>query len=215
MSQLKNVSSTGTTYGQYLTGNEIQNLIGYIDLSDLELIRMDSYSDQAVFENIKKTKKEKELLCSAIQTAVVGMGNKKYGSVSIGSALIDIESLYKDCQVKIKLELGTVLQPGDLTGRRLQRFFRKQISEYIKETKTASYLWRKYSNHDETYRHLVFPGAEHLVENEDELLYLFEVYRTLDERLNTKISERIRRVYNARGFFIPGIDQYFDQNKKV
>jgi len=207
--QMKTVSSDGSTKGQYLTGDEIQALIGEIDLSDLELVRMDSYSDQAVYETIKNTKKEKELLCSAIQTAVVGMGNKKYGAVSVNGEMVDIEKLYKECNVKVKLELGTVLQPGDLTGRRLQRFFRKQISSYIQKTGTASYLWRKYSDHKEAYKHLVFPGAEHLVEKEDELLYLFEVYRALDERQNTKITERIHRVYNARGYFITSIDSVF------
>jgi hypothetical protein len=207
--QMKTVSSDGSTKGQYLTGDEIQALIGEIDLSDLELVRMDSYSDQAVYETIKNTKKEKELLCSAIQTAVVGMGNKKYGAVSVNGDMVDIEKLYKECNVKVKLELGTVLQPGDLTGRRLQRFFRKQISSYIQKTGTASYLWRKYSDHKEAYKHLVFPGAEHLVEKEDELLYLFEVYRALDERQNTKITERIHRVYNARGYFITSIDSVF------
>jgi len=207
--QMKTVSSDGSTKGQYLTGDEIQALIGEIDLSDLELVRMDSYSDQAVYETIKNTKKEKELLCSAIQTAVVGMGNKKYGAVSVNGDMVDIEKLYKECNVKVKLELGTVLQPGDLTGRRLQRFFRKQISSYIQKTGTASYLWRKYSDHKEAYKHLVFPGAEHLVEKEDELLYLFEVYRALDERQNTKITERIHRVYNARGYFITSIVSVF------
>lgn len=207
MSELKTVASDGSTEGQYLTGDEIQALIGEIDLSDLELVRMDSYSDRAIFKTIKETKKEKELLCSAIQTAVVGMGNKKYGSVAIGNELVDIEKLYKECNVHIKLELGTVLQPGDLTGRRLQRFFRKQISEYIEKTGIASYLWRKYSTQDEKYKKVVFPGSEHLVENLEEATYLFEVYRTLDSRLNTRISERIHRVYQARGFKLPTYDQ--------
>jgi len=210
MSHFKTVSSDGSTEGQYLTGDQIQKLIGEIDLSDLELVRMDSYSDQAIYENIKKTKKEKELLCSAIQTAVVGMGNKKYGAVVVNNQLVDIEALYKECNVKIKLELGSVLQPGDLTGRRLQRFFRKQISDYIKHTGTASYLWRKYSDHNEKYKHIVFPGAEHMIDKEDELLYLFEVYRSLDAHLKIKISERIHRVYNARGFYIKSIDSMFN-----
>jgi len=206
--QMKTVTSDGSSKGQYLTGDQIQELLGEIDLSDFELVRMDSYSDQAVYETIKNTKKEKELLCSAVQTAVVGMGNKKYGAASVNGELIDIEKLYKECNVKVKLELGTVLQPGDLTGRRLQRFFRCQISDYIKKTGIASYLWRKYSDHNENYKHLVFPGAEHLVEKEDELLYLFEVYKALDQRLNIKITERIQRVYNARGFHIDSIDAY-------
>jgi len=202
MNTSKSVTTTGATEGQYLTGDEIQRLLGDIDLGDMELVRMDSYSDSDIFVSVKKTGMQKELLCSAVQTAVVGMGNKKYGAVSVKGSMVDIENLYKKCDVKVKLELGAVLQPGELTGRRLQRFFRKQISEYIRTTGTASYLWRKYSTHDERYKHLVFPGAEHLVETQDSIQYLFETYRELDKRLNTKISERIERVLNARGYFL-------------
>jgi hypothetical protein len=203
---MKTVSSDRSSEGQYLTGDEIKKLIGHIDISDFELVRMDSYSDSAMFETIKKTKKEKELLCSAIQTAVVGMGNKRYGAVVLKGEVIDIEKLYKECGVKTKLELNTVLQPGDLTGRRLQRFFRQQISDFITATGTASYLWRKYSDHNEAYKHLVFPGAEHLVDTEEAQLYLFSVYKNLDERLNIRISERIHRVYNARGIYLSALE---------
>jgi hypothetical protein len=209
MSQLKTVASDGSTEGQYLTQQELEDLIGNIDLSDLELIRMDSYSDSAIFKKIKETKKEKELLCSAIQTAIVGMGNKKYGAMSIKGEIIDIEELYKECDVKIKLTQGSVLKPDDLTGRRLQRFYRKQISQYLQKHDTSSYLWRKYSDHNEDYKHLVFPGAEHLIEKNDELIYLFHVYRTLDEKFNTNVSERIHRVYNARGYYVKEIERHY------
>jgi hypothetical protein len=205
MSVQRSVTSTGASEGQYLTGDEIDRLVGKIDISDLELVRMDSYSDSDIYKTIKKTGFQKELLCSAIQTAIVGMGNKKYGTVAVGGQFVDIEALYKKCDVKVKLELGTQLNPGDLTGRRLQRFFRKQISEYIKRTGTASYLWRKYSTHDDRFKHIVFPGAEHMVESEEEIYYLFATYKMLDSRLNTAISERIERVLNARGFFLKPI----------
>jgi hypothetical protein len=202
MSAPKTVSKTGETTGQYLHADEIAKLIGEIDISDLELIRMDSYSDSEIYNSVKKTGMEKELLCSSIQTAIVGIGNKKYGSVAVGGTIVDIEELYVKCGVKIKLGLGANLGPGDLTGRRLQRFFRKQISEYIKKTRTASYLWRKYSSHDERYKHITFPGAEHLVETEDEITYLYGTYLQLDLRLGTHIAERIERVLNARGFHV-------------
>jgi hypothetical protein len=202
MSISKTVTSKGETAGQYLTGEEIDRLLGEIDLSDMELVRMDSYSDSDVYNKIKKTGAQKELLCSAVQTAIVGMGNKTYGSVSVNGNIVDIEKLYKKCDVKIKLELGAKLEPGDLTGRRLQRFFRKQISEYIKKTGIASYLWRKYSTHNEDFKHVVFPGAEHLVQSDNEVAYLLATYKTLDNKLNTKISERIERVLSARGIHV-------------
>jgi len=202
MNTPKHITTSGASEGQYLTGDEIQKLLGEIDISDMELVRTDSYSDTDIYNSVKKTGLQKELLCAAVQTAVVGMGNKKYGSVAVKNSLVNIEDLYKRSGVKVKLELGSVLQPGDLTGRRLQRFFRKQISDYIRSTGTASYLWRKYSTHDERYKHLVFPGAEHMVDTDDSIHYLFETYRELDKRLNTKIAERIERVLNARGYFL-------------
>lgn len=200
MSIKRVVAVTGSSEGQYLSADEIERLIGKIDISDLELVRMDSYSDSDVYNTVKKTGMEKELLCSAIQTAIVGYGNKRYGSVTVSGSNINIEDLYKKCGVRVKLELGAVLDPGDLTPRRLQRFFRKQISDYIKKTGTASYLWRKYSTHSEKFKHLVFPGAEHLLNDEEAVEYLFASYVQLDKRLNTHISERIQRVLNARGF---------------
>jgi hypothetical protein len=202
MSVKRTVTTTGQSEGQYLHADEISRLLGDIDISDLELVRMDSYSDSDIYKRVRDTGMEKELLCSSIQTAVVGMGNKRYGSVAVGGKIVDIEDLYKKCGVKVKLELGATLEPGDLTGRRLQRFFRKQISEYIKRTGATSYLWRKYSDHDDKYKHIVFPGAEHLVETNDEVLYLMKTYVQLDARLNTRISERIERVLNARGFLV-------------
>jgi hypothetical protein len=199
MSSKHTVTTTGETEGQYLSAEEIERLVGEIDISDLELVRMDSYSDSDVFQTIKKTGMQKELLCSSIQTAIVGFGNRRYGSVLVGGELVDIEELYKKCGVRVKLELGAVLDPGDLTPRRLQRFFRKQISDYIKKTGTASYLWRKYSNHSEKFKPFVFPGAEHLVESDDEVEYLLSTYKLLDSRLGTQICDRIERVLAARG----------------
>jgi hypothetical protein len=200
MSVKHTVTTTGETEGQYLSASEIEQLVGQIDISDLELVRMDSYSDSDVFKTITKTGMQKELLCSSIQTAIVGYGNRKYGSVLVGGNLVEVEGLYKKCGVRVKLELGAVLEPGDLTPRRLQRFFRKQISDYIKRTGTASYLWRKYSDHSDKFKAIVFPGAEHLVENEEEVNYLLATYKQLDSRLGTHISERIERVLGARGF---------------
>lgn len=202
MSIQRVVATTGASEGQYLSALEIERLIGKIDISDMELIRMDSYSDSDVYQTIKKTGMDKELLCSTIQTAIVGYGNRRYGSVTVAGKTINIEELYKKCGVRVKLDFGAVLEPGDLTPRRLQRFFRKQISDYIKKTGTASYLWRKYSTHSEQFKHFVFPGAEHFIEDSAAVEYLFASYVQLDKRLNTHLTERIQRVLNARGFVV-------------
>jgi len=50
---------------------------------------------------------------------------------------------------------------------------------------------------------ICFPGAEHLVETKDQGVYLLNTYYRLDEIMNTKFADRLKRVYIARGLFAP------------
>jgi len=201
---------SGETAGQYQNKDQIKKEIGNIDWSSIELIRMDSYSDAEVGSSIAKTNKIKELFAATIQNAVVGFGNQTYGAVQVDNKVIQIEQLYKECGVKIKLSLNTVLAPGDLTPRRLQRYFRYEIKDFIEEKNLTSYLWRKYSSHNDKYKSITFPGAEHLVEDHGEILYLLEAYSHLSELTQTKIVDRIVRVLIARGFYF--IEEFFKPN---
>lgn len=101
----------------------------------------------------------------------------------------------------VKSDLDSKIQPSDLTPRRIQRFFRKQISDYIKDNeKVLPYLWKKYSTLDKRYRHITFPGAESLIiTDKDEAVYLIQTYEELDRRMETEITERIKRVFMAKG----------------
>lgn len=139
------------------------------------------------------------LLYAAIQTAIVGEGYKSYGEFSLDGQKYDLRAIFKEYGVKDDMDTNAKLQPGDLTPRRLQRFFRYQIRAYLEANDNVlPYLWKKYSTLDPRYRSITFPGAESLVETQDEGLYLLETYKTLDERQGTNVSERIKRVLLAR-----------------
>jgi hypothetical protein len=185
---------------QYLSSSELESLIGYHDLSEFRVLSQDSYSDSEIWKTISSRQATEPLLYCAIQTSIVGYGNKVFGEYESRGEKIDVKKVYQLYNVKSDLNLNSKIQPGDLTPRRLQRFFRKQISDYILGNKNIMpYLWKKYSTMDSKYRHLVFPGAENLVKTEDEANYLLQTYMELDSRIDSTISERIRRILMARG----------------
>jgi len=139
------------------------------------------------------------LLYCAIQTAIVGYGNKTYGEFELDGEKIDVKALYKEFGVKDELLQSARLELGDLTPRRLQRFFRVQIKLFLEQNQNISpYLWKKYSNHEEQFRTVTFPGAESLVNTKAEAIFLIQTYEELDARLGTNIKERVKRVLFAR-----------------
>jgi hypothetical protein len=184
---------------QYLSQDQLKEIINVADFEELKVISRDSYSDMEICNTIKKKKAMKPLLYCAIQTAVVGYGNKTYGEFELNGEKIDVKALYKEFGVKDELQQSARLELGDLTPRRLQRFFRVQIQMFLEQNESVSpYLWKKYSSHDNKYRTVSFPGAESLIEKHDDALYLIEVYKELDARLGTNIQERVKRVLFAR-----------------
>jgi hypothetical protein len=189
----------GKAFGQYFETNEILESIGFIELSDFNIMSADTYSEKDILEAVKNTGLKKELLCATLQTAIVGFGNKTFGTVTIDKKVVEVKEIYEKANVRYKLSQNAKLEPSDLTPRRLQRLFRGHIKNYIIEKQTPSYLWRKYSTRNPDYFSLVFPGSEHLVSNEEEAAYLFETYKKLDSIHNTNITERILRVFAARG----------------
>jgi len=184
---------------QYLSKKELNIIIGEIQLKDFTLLSQDTYSDTDIGNAIKSTGMSDELACSAVQLAIIGFGNKNFGSFNYRDKKIDIKKLFEECGVNINYGLGSKLNPSDLTPRRIVRFFRYHIDDYLMSNKNiAPYLWRKYSTRDEHYRCTTFPGAESCIINKNECLYLIETYRTLDARLGLNITERVLRVLLAR-----------------
>ncbi|KAG0199439.1 hypothetical protein BGX28_007284 [Mortierella sp. GBA30] len=170
-----------------------------LKLLDAGLTDGDNYSDVEIYNSIKKLNALTPLCLCAIQTAVIGYGNKTYGEFSLRGEKVDVRSLYKEYGVKDDLTQNAKLNPGDLTPRRLQRFYRANIHKYLENNAAMEpYLWKKYSTHDLKYRSITFPGAESLIDNKQEAEYLLDTYKCLDERLSTNIHERVKRVLVAR-----------------
>jgi len=189
---------------QYLSEAQIRNIIGDLVLDHIQLMSTDTYNEEAIALSIKKL--DPQICCAiAVQTSIVGMGNKKYGSVSNKDGLIDIKKYFDDNDIIYTAQLGTQLKPEQLTPRRLIRFFRFHIQEFITKKDIATYLWRKYCpiKNDET-RILVFPGSEYMIDYTEEGkkrgIILYQTYINLDLRLGTNIVERIKRIMLARGF---------------
>jgi len=182
---------------QYLSEQILKSLD---TAGDYEPISTDSYDESQILESIKKVD-AKQCMGLAVQFAVVGMGNRAYGKIMIDGKEYNCIDLARQNGVKVSNKLNDKLAPGELTIKRLARFFRYHIRDYLRVTKRVSYLYRKYCVDSETDSSLIFPGAEHMAEGADSIA-LFKTYTEVDARLNTKFVERIRRVYQARGIII-------------
>jgi len=185
---------------QYLDKETLLELVNVTDTTKFQAISKDSYSDTAIHNTIKKVKGLEPLFFAALQTSIVGFGNKTFGEFKMNDDTIDVMSLFREFQVKADLQQSANLLPGDLTPRRLQRFYRYQINAYLEANEdVCPYLWKKYSSLDKQFRTISFPGAESMISTRHEAEYLIETYSELDKRLGTNITERIRRVLLARG----------------
>ncbi|KAG0349194.1 hypothetical protein BG005_011107 [Podila minutissima] len=132
------------------------------------------------------------LLFCTIQTVVMGYGTTSFGKYEFHGQTVDVGTVFK--KFGVKDDDNARLNLGDLTPSRLQRFYRYQIHKYLESSKIEPHLWKKYSTHDTKYRSITFPGAESLIENEQEAEYLLNTYKCVDERLGTNIHERVKRV---------------------
>jgi len=183
---------------KYFEYEDLKEFLGVDPSLEFKLVRTDTYDEQKIKKAVKDTGMVNELKCCAIQTALVGTGNQELGSVMLKSDEVSVKQIYKDAGVKTNLPPTSKLEESDLTPRRLQRFFRYTIHEYMKTYEIPSYLYTKYSDHDERFRLEIFPGAEHMVTDPDIAKYLYTTYLRLDFQLNTTISDRVYRVLVSR-----------------
>ena len=163
--------------------------------SVIETTSTDTYDEQAVLDNVTAGNVQ-ELLACALQFAIVGAGGRSWGDVKVNGVQKSCQVIMDENNVLYKNTIDANLNPSDVTPRRLVRLFRYQIQKYIQESGKSSYLWRKYTDKSSP-EHLVFPGAEHLID-EDDFEHLEDAYEELDRRNGTKFSERIERVKLAR-----------------
>jgi len=191
---------------QYFNKSDFDNFAhGSIDVKLVKLSSTDTYDESAVSKTIEQIGIG---ICSAIalQLGIVGLGKKTYGKCFYQDKEVDIKQFFDTKNVKYTSTLGTNLAPGDLTPRRLIRFFRFFIQDYIQNTGRFSYLFKKYCpNKELANASFIFPGFEHIAEPEkhkNEVILLIKTYKILDERQVQKINitERIIRVLLAKGF---------------
>ena len=148
----------------------------------------------------------------ALNFAIVGFGSKSYGSIKIKDEIIDIKTYMNNNNIIYNATLNTKLKEDDLTPRRLIRFFRYYIFDYLSNNENIStYFYRKYVEDKSLnkFRNYMFPGAEHLLEPKTDVIIakeLIKAYRKLDLFESDKnkkpidITSRILRVLNAKGF---------------
>jgi hypothetical protein len=185
---------------KYLTESEINNILGHIEIPEtFRLMSQDSYNETLIATAIKATGHESELLQATLNLAIVGFGNKNYGFFHTGDQIINISSLFKQCGVKTNNGPNSLLKEDEITPNRLCRFFRYHIRSYIKKNKIGTYLYRKYSNHDPNFADICFRGAEYLDElTLEEQNYLLQTVAIMDQRIGTRIQDRIQRVLAAK-----------------
>jgi len=181
------------------------------DFGIFQLVQTETYNEYELAKSIDAIDSK---ICGAIavQLAIVGYGNKTYGNVIVDGKVIDIVKYFKQHGVRVDTEFGSKLTPKDITPRRLIRFYRFTIDEYVKSNPNLStYLFKKYClNKNEKTRKFIYPGFEHIADPRvdlDKIKDLLDTYSFLDSRLNTKVKDRIIRVLIARGFNEDAIKQ--------
>jgi len=191
-----------TSPKKYLTEAEFIQIVGIINITeDFKPMSQDTYNETAVAKAIADTGKVEQLCMAAINMACVGYGNKRYGSFKYKESVVEISKLLSDAGVKLALQKDAKLKENDLTAQRLCRAFRVQIRDYLVTSKFETYLYRKYSDHNPKFAHLLFRGAEFLDDlKAEEVTYILDTYARMDSRTNLEISNRITRVFQAKGY---------------
>jgi hypothetical protein len=191
-----------TEQGKYLNDKEITEILGVFEIDQFFVpMSQDSYNEKLIVEAIAKTRRVPELCEAAINLSCIGYGNQRYGNFRLKDKIIDIQALLTDVGVKIRQPKDAKLKENELTPQRLCRAFRYKIRDYVYSHKFETYLYRKYSTHNPTYAHLLFRGSEYLDDLQpDEVNYILDVYAALDKAKHIEVTERVRRVFQAKGY---------------
>jgi hypothetical protein len=185
---------------KYLTQQQIQDIIGVLKLPEgFALMSQDSYNEEQIASKIAKSGGQNDLFMAALNMSIVGYGNQKYGNYRINDQIINISQVFVKYGVKYNNNKMAILKDDEITPQRLCRFYRHATRQHIYTTKSQPYLWRKYSSRDARFMHICFRGAEYLDDlSLEEASYLLLTVKQMDARLNTNISERVIRVFEAK-----------------
>ena len=186
---------------QYLDSAMLLDAFPTFEIKVEDLGSSDSYHERKIIDRILLMPKNeiRLLMKAAVQISIIGSGNRNFGFIRDDDQVIQIKDLFKRLNIAHENVQNSKLKEDDLTARRLVRLFRCQIQIFIKQTGRPSYLWFKYSKRDPTMISYCFPGAEHLITEPNQIEYLYETYRKLDEQHGTQFQLRLQRVFIARG----------------
>jgi hypothetical protein len=187
---------------KYLTATEFLAIVGDLTLDPTFIpMSQDTYNESAIATAIAKTGRSRDLCMAAINLACIGYGQKRYGMFKCKDSIVDLSRLFAETGVMTNNIKDAKLKETDLTPQRLCRAFRNQIRDYIRVNQTETYLYRKYSNHNPKYFDIMFRGSEYLDDlAPDQCEYLLGVYNDMDIKLTAAISERVKRVFQAKGY---------------
>jgi len=194
---------------QYLDKDTLINNIPDVKISKDDLGSTDSYHEEKLLRKYLGYAKDDQILIykATVQMAIIGFGNKNYGFIRIDDKnVMNLKDIFNKLRIKFLEKLNEKYNDDDLSARRLLRLFRYQIQKFIIENNRPSYLWQKYADRSEEnkkYMSICFPGGEHMVEKQDEAIFLLNTYGNLDLALGTKFRARLKRVYIARKIFDP------------
>jgi len=188
---------------KYVAAQDLMRAFGVYEIDvTFEPMSQDSYNEVAIIEAIKATGRVQELLYCAINMACIGYGNKRFGNFKLANLVKEIQPILQACGVKTTLARDAKLSESDLTPQRLCRAFRQHIKQYLADHPTfTSYMFKKYSDQDLKFRTVLFRGSEYLDNlNQDEVAAILHVYSQMEDRFSLNMSERVRRVFQAKGY---------------
>eukprot|EP01101_Sappina_pedata_P010904 TRINITY_DN6_c0_g1_i1.p2 TRINITY_DN6_c0_g1~~TRINITY_DN6_c0_g1_i1.p2 ORF type:complete len:184 (-),score=13.53 TRINITY_DN6_c0_g1_i1:24-575(-) len=161
----------------------------------ISVVSTDSYDEQQIHDAIHANDIN-ECFAVALQFALVGMGKQTYGSVVIDGETKKVADLCAKNHVLTGNGVDAKLNPSDLTIRRLARYFRFHIRDYVENEEAVSFLYRKYSN-GVGQPQFTFPCAEYMVE-EGQTEGILESYAALDKERNTNFLMRVKVILRTR-----------------
>jgi len=191
---------------QYFTREDLEKYFDIkIKIKNEDLISSDTYNETLLKESLDKINEEgKELLFAcALHVAIVGSGNRTYGSIRYKDKVYEIKDILSKYNIVYNKNLNEKYDKSLLSIRRLVRIFRLQTQKWIVENNRPSYLWLKYSTKDENMIPYCFPGAEHLIETKEQAIYLYETYKKLDQSGSTNFKRRLERIFISRNIVDP------------
>ena len=183
-------SSSTTPNSKYLSEQEL-----FVDVQKVIIpLSTDTYNETEIKRSILQADAN-ECFAIALQFSIIGMGAKTLGEVLINGEKHSVLNLCTRNRVNYKAQSQAKLDPSELTPKRLARFFRYRISEYIRINTMQSFLFNKYAKSGDPTQ--IFPGAEYMIgpEHASDLIL---AYQEVDKIHGTTFSQRIKQILKAR-----------------